>query len=234
MSYCVNCGVELAEYIKKCPLCSTEVLNPNNPYDFASELPYPEYEPAPKQKLTPKLILTLIAILFMLPIAICLVADLSYDGGFGWSGYVIASLFAVYTVIASAFTVHRESVFLEQLFDYIAVLLLLVYIEEQCNSGWFLSFALPLLCAVAITSFLLTFLIKILKKRMLTVISIASFATGLICVISDLLIKYTFYNDVSIKWSLYPFTSLIIIGSILLFIDNNKFIKRRLEKKFFI
>ena len=29
MSYCVNCGVELQKSEPRCPLCGTEVLNPN-------------------------------------------------------------------------------------------------------------------------------------------------------------------------------------------------------------
>ena len=30
MSYCVNCGVELEKSIRKCPLCNTPVINPND------------------------------------------------------------------------------------------------------------------------------------------------------------------------------------------------------------
>ena len=33
MSYCVNCGVELADSERRCPLCHTEVHNPRQPYD---------------------------------------------------------------------------------------------------------------------------------------------------------------------------------------------------------
>ena len=234
MSYCVNCGVELAEYIRKCPLCSTEVINPNNPYDFASEPPYPEYTHAPKQQLSPKVLLSLIAILFLLPITVCILADVSFDGTFGWSGYVIASLFAVYTVISSALIVHKESVLLDLIFDHMAVLLLLVYVDMQTNGMWFTSFALPLICTSAVSSMLMVILIKVLKKRLLTVISIGLYLSGFVCIITDLLIEYNFYNNVTVKWSLYPFISLVIIGSFLMFIDNNKFIKRRLEKKFFI
>ena len=29
MSYCVNCGVELEASLKRCPLCGTEIINPN-------------------------------------------------------------------------------------------------------------------------------------------------------------------------------------------------------------
>ena len=234
MSYCVNCGVELAEYIKKCPLCSTEVINPNNPYDLASSPNYPEYQPVPKSKTSAKLILGIIAILFILPIAVCMLADMSYNGIVSWSGYVIASLFAVYTIIASALTVHGESLLLEQVFDYMAIILLLVYIEEQSGGSWFLPLALPLVICIALTTLILTFLAKILAKRILTVISVGMFLCSIICVICDILIKYNYYSNVSIGWSLYPFISLVIIGSVLLFIDNNKFIKRRFEKKFFI
>ena len=28
MSYCVNCGVELDNSVKQCPLCNTMVINP--------------------------------------------------------------------------------------------------------------------------------------------------------------------------------------------------------------
>ena len=28
MSYCVNCGVELDNTVKQCPLCDTVVINP--------------------------------------------------------------------------------------------------------------------------------------------------------------------------------------------------------------
>ena len=31
MSYCVNCGVELARCEKKCPLCGVEAVNPASP-----------------------------------------------------------------------------------------------------------------------------------------------------------------------------------------------------------
>lgn len=234
MSYCVNCGVELAEYIKKCPLCSTEVINPNEPYNFAAAPPYPEYQPLPKQKISPKVVLGIIAIIFLLPAAVCLLADISTDGNFSWSGYVVASLFAVYTVITSALIVHTESLLLEQIFDYMAILLLLVYVEYQCGGDWFLTFALPLLCVAALSTLVLTFLIRVLNKRVLTVISIALIISGILCVICDVMIKYNFYNNVSVGWSLYPFISLVIMGSVLLFIDNNKYIKRRLEKKFFI
>ncbi|MBR6514256.1 MAG: hypothetical protein IKT46_05410 [Clostridia bacterium] len=233
MSYCVNCGVELAEYIKKCPLCSTEVINPNQPYDFANTPPYPEYEPITKQRVSIKTMLGILAVIFAVPIAVCLVADLS-DSMLTWSGYIISSLFTIYTIIVSALVIHRRSVLLEQIFDYGAISLLLIYIEYQSKGGWLLSFALPLLGGIALSTLFVTFLAKVLNKRILTVISFASFVLGALCVLCDFLIKFNFYNSISIGWSLYPLISLTAIGTVLIVIDSNSYLKRRLAKKFFI
>ncbi len=234
MSYCVNCGVELAEYIKKCPLCSTEVINPNEPYDFAKEPPYPEYQPIALQKLSPKIILGVIAIIFMLPISICVIADFSLNSTLDWSGYVVSSLFAVFTVIASALLVHSESRILEQVFDYMAILLLVVYIETQSGGSWFLTFALPLLIYMAVMTILITFVSGIFSNSSLTPLAMSIILIGIYTVLIDILINYNFFDRISVHWSLYSFISLTVIGTILLFIDNNKPLKRRLEKKFFI
>ena len=39
MSYCVNCGVELAASERRCPLCGVEVINPREPFDENGERP---------------------------------------------------------------------------------------------------------------------------------------------------------------------------------------------------
>ena len=39
MSYCVNCGVELAPSEKRCPLCGVEVVNPAKPWTEPEALP---------------------------------------------------------------------------------------------------------------------------------------------------------------------------------------------------
>ena len=50
MSYCVNCGVELEKGAKKCPLCGTEVINPNEINEERIHS-YPVYSPMPKAKI---------------------------------------------------------------------------------------------------------------------------------------------------------------------------------------
>ena len=41
MSYCVHCGVELADSEKRCPLCHTRVVDPASPDAGQGRPPYP-------------------------------------------------------------------------------------------------------------------------------------------------------------------------------------------------
>lgn len=234
MSYCVNCGVELADYIKKCPLCNTEVINPNEPYDFTNEPPYPEYHPKVPQKISSKTVLTILAIIFMLPLSVCVIADFTINKNVTWSGYVIAAIIFIFTVISSALVAHKESLLLEQLFDYMALLLLLVYIDSQTSGGWFVTFGLPVVGLIAILTFGMTIAHKVFNTPALSIAGIFFLLSGIITIACDLLINVNFFDKLSVGWSLYSFSSLMIIGVALIFIDKNKQIKRWLEKKFFI
>ena len=42
MSYCVNCGVRLDASLKKCPLCNTPVIHPNETAVPTSPSPFPD------------------------------------------------------------------------------------------------------------------------------------------------------------------------------------------------
>ena len=75
MSYCVNCGVELAETEKKCPLCDTEVINPHSPWKEPEDPPFPtNYEVA--KPVNRGKVATFIAILLLIPILLLCLATL--------------------------------------------------------------------------------------------------------------------------------------------------------------
>lgn len=85
MSYCVNCGVELADSERRCPLCHTEVHNPRQPYDRKIPKPFPNrldlFEPEDNRGFAAAITTLLLA----LPAAICLACDVAYTRGAGWS-----------------------------------------------------------------------------------------------------------------------------------------------------
>lgn len=92
MSYCVNCGVELKDSEKTCPLCDVEVQNPRAPWKEPAERPYPgRLEPVLKRA-DRRFFATLATLILCIPVAVTLLSDLLTDGMLTWSGYVAGAM----------------------------------------------------------------------------------------------------------------------------------------------
>ena len=103
MSYCVHCGVKLAEYHDKCPLCGTEVLDPKSGIK-PQERDYPQYrehlkdpQAHPMRRLLAGTILTLV---FSMYIIILLLIDFIINRSFTWSLIPVSSLIYLWLVVA--------------------------------------------------------------------------------------------------------------------------------------
>ena len=100
MSYCVHCGVELADCESKCPLCGTEVLDPKAPNRKGKPL-YPPSPVRTQQQVSRPSLLGLLTLIFLIPVLLCIVCDLSVNRQIEWSGYVIGAFFLLYVAIAA-------------------------------------------------------------------------------------------------------------------------------------
>ena len=98
MSYCVHCGVELADSEHECPLCGTPVYDPSSPTRLG-HAPFP----TPREKETPEVktsgVFLILTFIFMLPLLLSLVCDLSISGRVSWSGYVMGGVAVAYFII---------------------------------------------------------------------------------------------------------------------------------------
>ena len=72
--YCVNCGVKLADTEKVCPLCGVVAFHPDILRPEGERL-YPPVPP--KQQLSPWGAMIVVTTLFLLPLLITLVCDLT-------------------------------------------------------------------------------------------------------------------------------------------------------------
>lgn len=234
MSYCVNCGVELADYEKQCPLCHTKVINPNLISQNVSERLYPEVPPPKEKQVSPSIILALTAIILMLPIAICTIVDFKTNSDLLWSGYVVSSCFLLYSFICASLLVNKVSVVLTEFFDFTAILIFLLYINYTAEQNWYFNFALPIVLYTAISVIVITLCAKLTKISGMSLCGVSLILLGILTVIIELLISNTFFKKIQFIWSYYPFIALSIFAAIILFIDRNKPLKRRLAKKFFI
>ncbi|PWM43054.1 MAG: hypothetical protein DBX47_07595 [Clostridiales bacterium] len=238
MSYCVNCGVELADSEKSCPLCHTPVINPNDKKDKQVKRPYPPYKTVTAQKVSLKSILELVSWIFAIPLLLCIVCNFTIDHAITWSGYVIGSLVLIYVVAVVPFIIlsftKKGAPAICLFFDFLCLICFLLYIENSTNGEWFFGFALPLVGALFIFLIIVIALRSFRKAEPFTLAAIILVFTGIFCIITEILVNINFAVRDYLIWSFYPMITSIILAVILIIIDKNTALKEKLERKFFI
>ena len=103
MSYCVHCGVKLADYHETCPLCNTKVLNPNTRIDPQTR-DFPQYREHFKSKSPDNMKRlfagTIVSFISTIYIIILLLINYLVSGQFSWSLIPVVSLVYVWFVVA--------------------------------------------------------------------------------------------------------------------------------------
>ena len=102
--YCAKCGVGLADTEKKCPLCGLPA-HPGLERAKTKSL-YPAEHPV---IVNSKAVHVVVAVLFLLPLLICLQCDLIITGTVTWSGYVVGALQLAYVVFALPLWFHKPN-----------------------------------------------------------------------------------------------------------------------------
>ncbi len=230
--YCVNCGVELADSEKRCPLCKTVVYHPDIKQGEAKPL-YPPYENNPVM-VNKKGVLLIISVLFGIIALIAMLIDSKITNDVSWSGYAIGGLLLVYvvTVLPTWFRFPNPVIFSAA--DFVAAGLFLFYINHQTGGKWFLTLALPLplfACAIVVT---MTALLHYVRRGELYIFGGSVIAVGFFTVAVELLVNYTFGIEGLFAWSIYPFGACFVIGMLMIVIAICKPLQNILKKKFFI
>lgn len=232
--YCINCGVELANSEKKCPLCNTHVFHPQLPRPEDEGLYPPDLFPV--QQVRPWGLLLIISMCFLLPISITLLCNLQINGTVTWSGYVVGGLLVTYVIFVLPHWFHRRSrnpvIFVPC--SFAAIALYLLYIDLATNGAWFLSFALPVTGASCLIVTALVALTRYIHRGRLYIFGGAAMVTGAFMPIMELLLNHTFHRPRFIGWSLYPLIALMLIGITMLIIAICRPLRQSLEKRFFL
>ena len=228
--YCIKCGVKLADTETTCPLCNTTVYHP----DLAQQEVPPLY---PRNKLPEttsgsKGLHGAVIFLFLIPILVCIFADMSLDGHLEWSGFVAGALAVVYVTLALPLWFRKPNPVIFTPCNFVAVGLYLQYINWAIGGNWFFTFALPVtggLCLI--TSALVTLLYYVRKGRLYivggTLIALGGFM---------LLVEYLMYITFGIwpiGWSVYPLVVLFLFGGQLIYFAINRSAWEILKRKLF-
>ena len=230
--YCVKCGVELSNNEKSCPLCGTSVYHPEIKEEKGNS-PYPPFEET-VERVSPSGMLFIITVLFILPLIITLLADLSLNRAITWSGYVSGGITLIYIVAVLPYWFPKPNPVIFVAIDFIVIGVFLLYINLETGGRWFISFALPVTAGAMIITTSVIALIRYVRKGYFFIIGGAFILTGAFTVLIEFLLNITFNLRYRLIWSYYPLIVLALIGIALIVIGCSKSLRESLYKKFFI
>jgi len=233
MSYCIKCGVELADSEPKCPLCGTVVYHPDIKR-AEGKTPYPNYQDNSHETINQSGVLFVVSIICLIPIALSLLSDLSINGSINWAGYAVGAIMLIYVIAILPIWFRRPNPVIFSSADFAAVALYLFYIDFVTKGSWFFSFALPIVGGIALIVVTVITLMRYVRRGYLYMFGGGLIASGFFVVLLESLINNTFHMQDKLVWSIYPLVAFFLIGASLIVIAICKPLKESLHRKFFI
>ena len=238
MSYCVHCGVELAESEARCSLCNTKVVDPAAPRQGTGKTPYPPYETISPERVSKKSVLMVLTLIFLVPLCLAIVCDTSINGRISWSGFVIGGLFVLYVaffvpiLLAGRWLKNLSILCISA--NTAAILCYLFYIEQAAGGTWFAIFAVPVVLLAAFSIIIAILLRKYAGATRLMVFAVVLAELGIFCLVLELMLNRAFGLRDHLVWSAYPLVTCLILGAIVAVIDRTPVLKEKMGRKFFI
>ncbi len=234
MSYCVNCGVQLNQCEKYCPLCSVEVLNPKAPWEEPVERPYPRYLETLVNRIDKRYLATLIGLILMIPILITILLDILDGGGLTWSAYIVGAMALIFIFVVLPFYFKRYHTVMFLSANCAAVLLYLLFIERTNGGYWFVGLGLPITVAASLAIIILALLFT--KTTRMTLLKKAAgifFAMGLFLLLVEVFIRLNTGEPFTLKWSFYALIPCAVLGAASLILEHRKNFKEEVRRRLF-
>lgn len=210
MSYCVHCGVELDPSLKKCPLCNTPVLDPNNIPWFEATSPYP----AKKGKAEPvrKKDAAIFVSVLLLTISItCGILNWLVFSRTLWSLLVIGFCLVLWVICIPFIFYRKLPPYSAVLLDGLSVSFYLYLISRLTGSAdWLFYLGFPIVAMFTVLSELfMLFILKVNRSFFAVTVYILTLIS-LSCIGIELLCRNYLGDPLRITWSAIVLTVCIV------------------------
>ena len=214
MSYCVNCGVELAPSEKRCPLCGVEVVNPAKPWTEPEALPYSDNAERIR-RIDRRYLAGLISLVLLIPAVVCMFCDI-LDGRLSWSLLVTGALLNVFVIFLVPMMLIRIACGL-----------------PASGKDWLLPLALPIVLLTAILA--AAFSLWLRKRRPIALICAFAFlGIGILTVGINLFVNLYCGLALMPVWSLYSMLPCLVLFVFFLVLNKRNRWKDGIRKRLFI
>jgi hypothetical protein len=232
MYICVNCGVELEDELRVCPLCGTS-SDKNAPEDSAAGS-HPSDIIQMYREERRKHFWELTGVIAFSGVAVCTIIDLVLVKGIRWSSFADISIIAAWMILSLFFyTIRKPAIFLPAL---LAVVLSMLFLFDlfSPNVEWFFRLGLPVTLAACISLSIVVVFYKAGRFRGFNIIGVSLLCTSIFCIISEFFIDLYLNGKVQLRWSLIEGVSVLPVALIYFFIHYRLKKGNRLDSFFHV
>jgi hypothetical protein len=232
MNLCGNCGVELDEGLKVCPLCGKstgeKTVEADEPGTYPSDI-IQLY-----RKESRKHIWELTGIVAFSCIVVCTIVDLVIVKGIRWSLYTDTSVLCAWVMLTLfMFALKKPFIFIPCLLTSILLMLFLFDLFTPPVS-WFYRVGIPLTLAACVSVTIIVLLYSTAHFRGFNIIAISLLIISLFCIIAEVSIDFYLNNRVDLRWSPIESVSALPVALIFFFIHYRLKRGKRLDSFFHV
>ena len=231
--YCINCGIELSDGQKICPICQTRVYHPD--LKKSDALPTYPRKAFKSEEINIRGLLFVVTLLHLIPIIFAVILDLNLNGKIDWTFYVVGAVVLLYVSAVLPLWFKNSNPVIFTPCAFLVLTVFLWYINYSVDGDWFLTLAFPISLMIGVLTTALVTLLKYVKRGRLYIIGGGFLFAGIITVMLEFFLHLTFnFKHDGFIWSLYPLVALGIVGIGLIVIEIVKPFKESLKKVFFL
>jgi hypothetical protein len=216
MKTCENCGVEVEEDLKRCPLCRARLD------DGPEEEPEELGEEPPQQTVSNARfwLWEVVSLLSFVAALVIFASDFAFGFDIAWARYplsAIAFLWASATVLIGL-AKHPVWRLIAQTVVVAGFLFALQFLTE--SGDWFLPLGLPITVLTGVLGGGAVFAIRRLRLSALPAVAVVILAAGVLVVGIELFIKRFQGSEVLVSWSLVAFACALALFFLILWINK--------------
>ncbi|MCR5809521.1 MAG: hypothetical protein K6G56_08195 [Clostridiales bacterium] len=220
MSYCVNCGVELAPSERRCPLCGVEVINPAAPFDDSAEMPFPERRETVRHRQVRIAAAKVLSLLLAIPFISVLIADLIEDGALSWSLIPASAIALLFMAVVFPCLFKKPAVWLFMLFATLETALFLFALSVILGGNWYFLFALPLTLLTGAAAIGCWLMISAKKPSVSLKMMIVLIILTVYVLLLQMLIELHLHRAIRFVWSIYVAVSCAVLAIAVLIVSR--------------
>lgn len=236
MKYCKNCGVELEEDMRICPLCGAAAVSDLPAGEKHAFTPGNEATPL-LQKMTKgqkTFVWEIISIILLSAIIATLLINFIINKAITWAEYPVAVCLVIFSFVSFfTFWPRRTLIQIAEGFTTSAILLLIFDSITQ-GTSWALKIAIPILFIASLITAALFEIIRHSKDKGINLIAYLFAGGALLCISIEGIFSLYRDNHLHLRWSVIVSLCTVLVMIVLLFTHFRLKKGRHLEKTFHI